>query len=321
MKRFIFTSGIICCLFASIFAQQTLKETIYFGDNSGNLRMFHFSPDSNSNAKKPLLIVLHGCGQSAEDIAELGGWNKLASLHNFLIVYPQQKFANNPNLCFNWFNKWDTDKDQGEVASIREMIRYAVKNLQADSSQIYAVGFSAGAAMSASLLAVYPDVFKAGAVFAGGPYQLAESAKEGAKAMLGNINLTKEELKNNVLKQHPNGVSAFPKLIVLQGLKDNVVDPKNSYLLVNQWIALHSSTLTTEKITPLASYKELQRTSYRDEAGTEKIVFYEVEDLGHRVLVDPGNGPKQGGKKGLFSSDRDWHSSYHIAVDLGLIKP
>lgn len=320
MRKSSLLTTITCFVFVHLFGQQTLKETIYFGDNSGNLRMFHFSPDSTTTAKKPLLIILHGCGQSAEDIAELGGWNKLASLHNFMIVYPQQKIANNPNLCFNWFNKWDTDKDQGEVASIREMIRYAVKNLQADSTQIFTAGFSAGGAMSASLLATYPDVFKAGAVFAGGPYQLALTAKEGAKAMLGNINLSKEELKKRVMNQHPNGVSSFPKLIVVQGLKDNVVDPKNAYLLVNQWIWIQQSPLTSTKSTPLESYNALQRTSYIDNSGNEQIVFYEIEDLGHRVLIDPGTLPTQGGKKGLFSVDKDWHSSYHIAVDLGIIK-
>lgn len=319
MRKFVNSLAALLLASTHLFAQQTLKETIYFGDNSGNLRMFHFSPDS-STAKKPLLLVLHGCGQSAEDIANLCGWNKLASEHNFMIVYPQQKIANNPNLCFNWFNKWDTDKDQGEVASIREMIRYAVKNLHADSTQIYSAGFSAGGAMSASLLATYPDVFKAGAVFAGGPYQLALTAKDGAKAMLGNVNLTKEELKKRVLDQHPQSIASFPKLIVVQGLKDKVVDPKNAYLLVNQWIGLFSTISAPNKSNPVPSYKALKRSSYSDETGKEQIVFYEVEDIGHRVLVDPGTGTKQGGEKGLFSIDKDWHSSYYIAVDLGLIK-
>src|SRR5690606_12956631 len=130
-----------------------LTETIGFGENPGNLKMFQFIPDTNFSPQRALVLVLHCCSQSAQNISDLTGWNKLAKIHDFIVVYPQQKITNNPNLCFNWFNQKDTDKGKGEVHSIYEMTRYAIRHWNIDTNRIYSVGFSAGAAMSVSLLA------------------------------------------------------------------------------------------------------------------------------------------------------------------------
>jgi hypothetical protein len=46
----------------------------------------------------------------------------------------------------------------------------------------------------------------------------------------------------------------------------------------------------------------------------------EVKYLGHELMVDPGEGSKQGGKTGLFSKDKDFFSTYWIASKFGLIE-
>ena len=87
-----------------------LKEVDNFGSNPGNLKMFVFNTSQNDSSKLPLVVVLHGCGQNAEDAAELTGWNKLADLNHFVVLYPKQKLLNNSSLCFNWFYKKDIEK-------------------------------------------------------------------------------------------------------------------------------------------------------------------------------------------------------------------
>jgi len=52
------------------------------------------SPSSSKLLKKPLVVVLRGCTQSAETIAEQSGWDKLAEKNNFYVLYPQQKLIN-----------------------------------------------------------------------------------------------------------------------------------------------------------------------------------------------------------------------------------
>ncbi len=315
--------GIVFLLGISMLnAQQgsTLSDVVYFGDNLGNLNMHYFRPDSLPDAPVPLVVVLHGCGQKAEDIASLTGWNKLAKLHGFMVLYPEQKLANNLNLCFNWFNETDSNRGEGEVASIQQMIRYSTQNWNIDTSRIFSVGFSAGGAMSVAMLASYPDVFEAGAAFAGGPFQLATNWKEGAKAMLGNLELPSAELVRRVKKQVPNFTQDYPKLIVYQGLNDHIVAPKSSYILVNQWLGLSTPPLQKQEVEfPLEKSKQIRRTCYTDAANKERIVFYEIESLGHRVLIDPGSKPEQGGQPGLFTEQIGFHSTFQTAVDFGLI--
>lgn len=306
--------------FAFISASAQIKQVVYFGDNLGNLNMHYFRPDSLSEEPIPLVVVLHGCGQKAEDIAELTGWNKLAKLYGFMVIYPEQKLANNLNLCFNWFNEHDSNRGEGEIASIRQMIAYATNEWKIDTTRIYSVGFSAGAAMSVALLASYPDVFDAGASFAGGPFQLATNLREGAKAMLGNMELPTTELVNRVKKQLPEFTDNYPKLIVYQGLEDKIVHPKSSYMLLNQWLGIQKPALKKmDTEFPLTDSKQIKKTRYSDTASVDRIIFYEIDYVGHRVPIEPGNEPHQGGNSGFFTVQIGFHSTYQTAIDFGLV--
>src|SRR5690606_1436753 len=114
----------------------------------------------------------------------------------FIVVYPQQKYSNNPSGCFNWFRKNDTDQGKGEVSSIQEMVDYALKNYAINPQNIHAYGLSAGAAMTVALLANKPNAYQNGAIYAGAPYKMANNALEGAKVMLKPSNKTPEEWAN-----------------------------------------------------------------------------------------------------------------------------
>jgi hypothetical protein len=50
------------------------------------------------------------------------------------------------------------------------------------------------------------------------------------------------------------------------------------------------------------------------------IVFYKIKHLGHKLMVDPGEGETQGGQTGLFAVDKDFFSTYWIMLDFGLGK-
>jgi len=69
--------------------------------------------------------------------------------------------ANNQNACFNWFEPEDTARDRGEALSIRQMIDAMVARHFVDPSRVYIVGLSAGGAMTAAMLAAYPERFAA----------------------------------------------------------------------------------------------------------------------------------------------------------------
>ena len=98
-----------------------LTEVAAFGQNPGNLRMFEYVPD-RIEASPALVVVLHGCGQTAAGYDYGAGWSTLADRYGFCLLFPQQQAANNPKRCFNWFLPADTERDRGEACSIRQMI-------------------------------------------------------------------------------------------------------------------------------------------------------------------------------------------------------
>ena len=143
-----------------------LEETKRFGSNPGQLRMFsHMArPAVNHSA---LVVVLHGCGQTAAGYDHGAGWSTLADRYGFALLVPEQQRSNNPNGCFNWFQPEDAQRGRGEAASIRQMVEHMVREKGVDPSRVFVTGLSAGGAMTSVMLACYPDVFAAGAIIAG----------------------------------------------------------------------------------------------------------------------------------------------------------
>ena len=84
-----------------------LLETMRFGSNPGALRMFSFVPPDH-HASPALVVVLHGCGQTAAAYDLGAGWSTLAKHYGFALLMPEQQPANNANGCFNWLNPEDT---------------------------------------------------------------------------------------------------------------------------------------------------------------------------------------------------------------------
>ena len=304
-------------------AQSSLSEINNFGTNPGNLKLFFHSPNGSwkISGEKPLVIVLHGCSQTAEIIARQSGWNKQADEYGFYVLYPQQIMFNNTAECFNWFNVNDVSKDRGEALSIREMISYAVKNYAVDTTQIFIYGLSAGALMAVSMMADYPELFNAGVALAGGPFMSATNPIEGMNMMNHASSKSPEELGTLVRNQNPDYKGKYPRLIIIHGEKDFIVNYKNANELIKQWTNLnHIDTKPSMEIDSFQNHTDIKRLSWIDKMKNEIIIFYSFNDMRHLLPVDPGNEKYQGGETGLFASDKNFFSTYYIAKDFGLIK-
>lgn len=302
------------------YSQPASTTEIHIDKNPGNLRGYVFapSPKRDSLKSRPLVVALHGCSQNHGGFAKTTDWNKLAQLHDIVILYPSQKRSNNPNNCFNWFRIKDISKNSGEVQSIINMIAQTVQAFSIDTSQIYMYGVSAGAAMGLSLLALYPSQFRSGAIFAGAPYKTAENSWEATKAMLTPVDRTPEEWGQLVTRDPSQ--QEFPKLLVFHGVKDKVVDIQYAYELIEQWSWLHQMDAVPDSILTNFPSQTIDRLSYQNAKGYEKIVFYRMANLGHAIPVDPGDGKVQGGTSGWFAKDTDFFSTYRVAQEFGLIE-
>lgn len=294
-----------------------------FKCRNGYLDFYLYSPqtDTIKDHPKPLVIVLHGCSQSASSLSIQSGWNMLAERYNFYVLYPQQKLFKNPSNCFNWYISKNIQKDSGELYCIKQAIDFVKSICFIDSNMIFSYGLSAGAVMSMALISCYPEIIKAGACLAGLPYFYSDSLKSKFSGYQNLKNYSTQELESFVYSQNPDYKGKYPKLIIVHGKKDVVVPIKNGYSILRQWKSIHHIVeVDVEETVDFMNCKGLIKKTYFDANKEAKIVFYEMENLGHAILVDPGKGEEQGGETGVFSIDKDFFSTYWIARDFGLIK-
>lgn len=290
-----------------------LVETPSFGDNPGALRMWSYVPPKLP-AKAALVVVLHGCGQSAAGYDFGAGWSTLARRYGFALLMPEQQKANNPQGCFNWFSTDDIRRGHGEAASIRAMVEQMVRAHKLDHKRVYVSGLSAGGAMSAVMLATYPDVFAAGAVIAGVPYGVAHNVRQALQAMMNPAARSGQELGVRVRDASPHQ-GPWPRLSVWHGSADRTVHPGNASQLVLQWLDLHglAAASSTEGMVDGQS-----RRQWLNAEGACVVESYTIAGMAHGTPIGTAETGEPFGAPGPYLLEAGIASSYHIAKFFGL---
>ena len=211
-----------------------LSQVSGFGSNPGNLAMYAYRPDGLPSGA-PAVVLLHGCGQDANGYFTNSGWRTFADRWRFALVIPQQNSGNNSTSCFNWFETGDTSRGQGEAASIRTMVSYAVSTWGTAANRVYVSGLSAGGAMSAVMLATYPDVFAAGSIVAGIPYRCATSMINAFSCMNPGVDKTPAQWGDLARGGFPGYTGARPKVAIWHGTSDFTVATANANESRDQW--------------------------------------------------------------------------------------
>jgi feruloyl esterase len=287
----------------------TLTSVASFGSNPGNLTMYSYRPDGLPSGA-PLVVAMHGCTQNANDYFTNSGWRKYADLWHFALVLPEQKSANNSSSCFNWFETGDTARGGGEALSIRQMVDYAVANYGTDASRVYVTGLSAGGAMTAVMLATYPDVFAGGAIMAGLPYRCATSTTSAYSCMNPGVDKTPAAWGDLVRSAYSGYTGSRPRVAIWHGTSDTTVAPANATELRDQWTNVLGVSQTPTSTASLPGGTSL--SNYAD-----KVKVYLVSGMPHATPVHPGSATDQCGTAGTYYKDTIC-SSYYQAVDWGL---
>ena len=208
-----------------------------FGSNPGALEAWAFAPP-NLPANAPLVVVLHGCTQNAAGYDEGAGWSQLAEAGGFALLLPEQRRANNPNLCFNWFVPEDSRRDSGEPLSIRQMIGTMIARHRIDPARVFITGLSAGGAMTSVMLATYPELFAGGAIIAGLPFGTAGNVSQALDRMRGH-GLPDDTALAALLRRGSSHEGPWPAISVWHGTADGTVTVTNADAIIDQWRAVH----------------------------------------------------------------------------------
>jgi poly(hydroxyalkanoate) depolymerase family esterase len=276
----------------------------------------HVPPSPPANA--PLVVVLHGCTQSAAGM-ESSGWSAAANAQGFHVIYAQQQSSNNSSSCFNWFVSGDIARGQGEALSIKQMVDWVKANASIDPSRVYATGFSAGAYFSSVLAATYPDVFAAVAVSSGGPYACATTQSDAFTCMSPGINKTPQQWGDLVRNAFSGYTGPRPRVAIWHGTQDFTVKIANLTESVEQWTNVHGADQTADVSDTVSG--QAHRV-YKDAAGNNVVETYEVANMGHAIPIDPQFSFPGGGAcgaTGSYISDQNICSTYLQEVFFGLV--
>jgi poly(hydroxyalkanoate) depolymerase family esterase len=275
--------------------------------------MFSFVPES---VQRPpaLVVVLHGCGQTAAAYDLGAGWSTLAKHYGFALLMPEQQPSNNANGCFNWFNPEDTTRGSGEAGSIRQMIARMVGDHRVDPRRIFVTGLSAGGAMTSVMLATYPETFAGGAVIAGLPYGVASNVREALSGMFQSSSRPANELGDLVRKASKHR-GPWPRISVWHGSADRTVNPANADEIVKQWLDVHGLPASPMSEGTVDGYP---RQVWWNADGETTIESYTITDMAHGTPLGTADNDERYGTQGAFLIEAGISSSYHIANFFGL---
>lgn len=213
------------------------QQFVYNSPN-GSRPYFVYTPENYQvGTSVPLIVMLHGCIQTALDFATGTQMNQLAERYHFIVAYPQQLSIYNPSLCWNWFNPTNQVRGSGESAIIAGIVHEIENNTSQwtiDRHRIYVTGLSAGAAMAVILGATYPDIFAAIGVHSGAEYGAITSPLSGGLAF---VQGGPDPIQQG--RAAYTAMGSFARVVptlVFHGTEDLVSWPINGQQVVQQWM-------------------------------------------------------------------------------------
>ncbi|MDB5687360.1 MAG: esterase, depolymerase family protein, partial [Rhizorhabdus sp.] len=224
-------------------------------------------------------VMMHGCGQSADDFAIGTGMNRIADEFGFLVLYPEQSPSANFGRCWNWHRAGDQKRDAGEPAMIAALVRHIAGLCKANPERIYIAGMSAGAAIAAITAKAYPEMFVALGVHSGLTAGTITTVSGALAAMRD----------GGAGASGRSGRAPVPT-IVFHGDQDRTVNPANARGFLDRLSrSSRLPLLTRVKQGRSSGGRDFTRTSHADAKGTVMLEDWVVHGSGH--AWSGGTGP------------------------------
>jgi poly(hydroxyalkanoate) depolymerase family esterase len=263
---------------------------------AGVLRRHSYSvytpPGLVAGAAVPVVVLLHGCQQSAADAAAGTQLNTVADRAGFIAVYPEKTVGGTQG-CWSWFASRHQMRGSGDPATIAGITEEVLNERDGpvlDRERVYVLGLSAGGAMAGILGATYPDLYAAVGIHSSPQYRAARSLPSAVVAMTtgGPNPVAQGRLAHAAMGPRARVVP----VMVVQGDRDRTVWPGNGERVVRQWLTTtglaSGGSLHPDFARPDASHVERSAGGlsysvrrWHASSGLAVVEFWLVAGLGH----------------------------------------
>ncbi|SAK76288.1 PHB depolymerase family esterase [Caballeronia pedi] len=194
-----------------------------------------YIPPKDGPEPMPLVVMLHGCKQNADEFAQGTRINLLADRYGFAVLYPEQSKHDHAHRCWRWYDDSGAGGG-GEAASVVSLVGAIVQQHDLDPERVYVAGMSAGAGLAAFLAVRYPYVFAAVGLHSGVVFGEARSA-------IGAMDVMRRGSRSDpiTLIDAAVDVREYPGMpaIIVHGELDSVVTSANAEQLAKQFLRLN----------------------------------------------------------------------------------
>ncbi len=197
-------------------------------------------PDTPAKPR-PLVVMLHGCEQSAADFAAGSRMNQLAERKGFAVLYPQQSSTADAHRCWHWYKR-ATQQGEGDIGVIAAMVAQVQQKHGLDASRTYVAGLSAGAALAAIVALRHPELIAAVGMHSAPVFGTTHSPFSAYRAMQHGSGSSYDAVARLFASAQPE----FPGMpaILIHGDNDTVVRRINGDQLAEQFEIINAPALT-----------------------------------------------------------------------------
>ncbi|MGX5184466.1 extracellular catalytic domain type 1 short-chain-length polyhydroxyalkanoate depolymerase [Streptomyces avermitilis] len=260
-----------------------LTEVTDFGSNPSNLQMYVYVPDGVT-ARPAVVVALHYCTGSGPAMYSGTEFAALADRYGFIVVYPSVTRAGK---CFDVSSPQALRRGGGsDPVGIKSMVDWVTRTYDADPGRIFATGISSGAMMTNVLLGDYPDVFAAGAAFAGVPFgcfATTDGSEWNSACANGTVTHTPQEWGDQVRGAYPGYAGPRPRMQLWHGTEDATLRYPNFGEEIKQWTEVLGAGRTPARTdAPESGWTRTRYGSTGDQAPVEGI---SLQGVGHNLVT------------------------------------
>ncbi len=156
--------SLTACTRNSVRAGAAGSTTVQHVRIAGERRLYrlHIPAGFDTSHSVPLVIVLHGHGESAENFEQYTGMSAKADAEGFIAVYPQAQ--GDPS---DWHTAIDGSNQRDDILFVRGIIAILSRRYRIDARRVYAAGHSNGGIMTYRLASALSAQIAAVGVTAG----------------------------------------------------------------------------------------------------------------------------------------------------------